>query len=134
MISVTFCHGCTAELFINKKLKFTRCLIIFNLYFYLGGCWQKKQCNEQEGRKYVTFFTIFYPYSGVSFLPVSVSLLLSPHSLSIYLSICLSLYLSLCLSLSLSISLCLCLCLCLSLSLSQSFRIIKVSVLSRNGN
>ena len=28
-----------------------RCLIILILYFYLGGRWQKKKCDEQEGNK-----------------------------------------------------------------------------------
>ena len=51
MISVTFCQGYTAELLINLKLKLTRSLIIPILYFYLGGRWQKKKCNEQEGWK-----------------------------------------------------------------------------------
>ena len=51
MISATFCQGYIAELLIKLKLKLSRSLIIPNLYFYLGGRWQEKKCNEQEGWK-----------------------------------------------------------------------------------
>ena len=123
MISVTFCHGCTAELFINLKLKFTRCLIIFNLYFYLGGCWQKKKCNGLEvSNMFHNILSIFRcqlsPHLCLSVFVYSLPLSFSFYlSLSIYLSLYLPLCLFLCLSLSVSV--------CLSLSVSVSLSVIK---------